>query len=80
MTAPGFCRCGEQHPWNATWCLTCDKPVLPKPAPAGEAEHLRELVLDQGEAIARLTLELGEVKTRLRTLEEALALPAAVQS
>jgi hypothetical protein len=34
MKAPGFCRCGAELPWNATWCFTCDKPVLPQPSPA----------------------------------------------
>lgn len=29
---PGFCRCGQEHPWNATWCFECDKPILPQPS------------------------------------------------
>jgi hypothetical protein len=41
---------------------------------AGEVERLRELVLDLGEALSRLTAEHGGLRARVAELEAALSL------
>jgi hypothetical protein len=37
--------------------------------PAGELEHLRELVCDLGEALTHLTTEVGQLRSRVKALE-----------
>lgn len=50
--AKGFCLCERysvtKHPWNATWCYICDRPIAQtqenstgQPADDGEAESVR---------------------------------------
>jgi hypothetical protein len=45
--------------------MTMTDTVTNRAAPAQEVEHLRELVLDLGEAVTRLTAELGQLRGRL---------------
>jgi hypothetical protein len=45
--------------------MTMTDTVINRAAPAQEVERLRELVLDLGEAVTRLTAELGQLRGRL---------------